>query len=588
MKRKLYFLVLCGILSTNSQAQFISGKKQSVASKAVTYCEGLKFNSVRPITKVILNDLVNESSPASTISHEMFLDKKANLKAGQTYELKLQGNTKGNFDDRFIVFADWNQDGVFSGEDEIMKVEQVINNSTGLDGKEAIYMLKVPTAALAGETRLRIKKKFGTTGGEDPCKGEIYGQAEDYILVVEPTAMCKPKLSCADGYRVNRVNFSGVEHVSECSDNGYGNYLEATKPVVRAGKYYPLEVTVGDSKEEQSVSVWIDYNNNGLFDASEFIYIGTTKNSTLRKNISIPQETKSGDYRMRIRTAAVGAEKATGDLACDETQLKGETEDYTIHINQFVPAVCDQGINSNNLENAVLLSLFRIAVDVVVQEDKDLKIQSVDFNHAGDGDEFTLKFYRSNARNGVGELIKTVPAKVSKKVLLGINHTFNYYTSTLVPAEPIVLTDDPTPGDTTYWMEIQTNAFAWETNNVSKFGQAAATMDIAKTDQWTVGEKVEYVYKIQGNCDMIWLSQNEIKNVKSTYYPNPVDNELNIQNAKNIETVRVFNMLGQELIRKIYTNQSDIKIDLSKLSKGNYIIRTESGAKTDAFKIIKK
>ena len=588
MKRKLSFLILFGILSTNSQAQFISGKKQSISAKAVSYCENVKYNSVRAITKVTLNDLSNESSATSTVSLEMFLDKKAHLKAGQTYDLKLKGNTKGNFEDRFFVFADWNQDGVFSGQDEIMAVTETITNSTGLDDIEAVYKLKVPTTALAGETRLRIKKKFGSTGGEDPCKGEFYGQSEDYTLVVEPTEMCKPKLSCADGYQINRVSFNSIENVSSCSDNGYGNYLETTKPIVRAGKYYPLEVTVGDSKEEQSVSVWIDYNNNGLFDASEFIYVGTTKNNTLRKNISIPQETKSGDYRMRIRTAGVSAENVTADLACDETQLKGETEDYTIHINQYVPPVCDQGITSNNLEDAVLLSLYRIAVDVVVQEDKDLKIQSVDFNHAGDGDEFTLKFYKSNTKNGVGELIKTVPARVSKKVLLGVNHTFNFYTSTLVPLESVVLTDDPTPGDTTYWMEVQTNAYAWETNNASKFGQAAATMEIAKTDQWTVGEKVEYVYKIQGNCDMVWLSQNEIKNVKSIYYPNPVANELNIQNAKNIETVRVFNMLGQELIRKIYINQSDIKIDLSKLSKGNYIVRTESGAKSDTFKIIKK
>jgi len=379
-----------------------------------------------------------------------------------------------------------------------------------------------------------------------------------------------------------------MENATTCSENGYGDYTKTNKAVVRAGKYYPMEVTVGNSQEDQSVSIWIDYNNNGLFDASEFIYLGTTRNGSIRKNITIPQDTKSGDYRIRIRTAAVGAEDATADLACDETQLKGETEDYTLHINQFVPVVCDQGITSNNLEDAVLLSLFRIAVDVIVQEDKDLKINSVDFNHADVADFFTLKFYKANAQNGVGELIKTVPATVSKKTLIGVNHTFNFYTSTLVPTEPVILTDDPTPGDTTYWMEIETDAYAWETNNVSKFGQAAATMEIGKTNQWTVGEKVEYVYKIDGDCDMLVLSSDEIKNAKSIYYPNPVTSELNIQNAKNIKTVRIFNMLGQEIVRKLYSNQSHITIDLNRLPVGNYIVRTESERNSDTFKIIKK
>src|SRR5690606_11401146 len=68
------------------------------------------------------------------------------------------------------------------------------------------------------------------------------------------------------------------------------------------------------------------------FEESEFTYIGTGSAEALTGNITIPTNAAEGEFRMRVRVAAVGDISATWDMACDEDQGYGETEDYTVNI----------------------------------------------------------------------------------------------------------------------------------------------------------------------------------------------------------------------------------------------------------------
>lgn len=163
------------------------------------YCGPLAFTStVEPITHVMFAGIDNATS-ASTDSapHELFLDVEGDVTAGSSYDITLKGNTAGNYTNRFAVFIDWNQDGMFEGENEIIQIEQTIENSTGEDDIAAMQTITVPEDAMEGETRMRIKKIFGETNYLDPCSGASYGQAEDYTLTVSAMS-------------VNDVAFNGV------------------------------------------------------------------------------------------------------------------------------------------------------------------------------------------------------------------------------------------------------------------------------------------------------------------------------------------------------------------------------------------
>ncbi|WP_019038020.1 GEVED domain-containing protein [Psychroflexus tropicus] len=151
------------------------------------YCGPLDFTiDVEPISNVEFSDMTNPTDPAVNASpaHEDFTGITVNVNAGESYEIVLEGNTAGNFTNRFAVFIDWNQDFLFDGPNEVYEITQTITNSNGADGQQAVQVLDVPADAPDGETRMRVKKIFGTTGYLDPCAGASFGQAEDYTVSV--------------------------------------------------------------------------------------------------------------------------------------------------------------------------------------------------------------------------------------------------------------------------------------------------------------------------------------------------------------------------------------------------------------------
>ncbi|WP_084466323.1 GEVED domain-containing protein [Kaistella palustris] len=213
------------------------------ANPFAPYCGPLVYsNGVEPITSVSFGGMTNTSAAAvgGTNAHELFLDKIATVRQDGTFEIRLQGNTDGGFTNKFIVFIDWNQDGDFldAGEtyfDTAATTLQIVG-STGVDGKEAVGNIVVPAGALLGNTRMRIKKNFGSTFYPNPCfsAGTLaagtntgFGQAEDYTVTVEEklgvSAASKAKMMLypnpvkdilhinSDGQAVTEVSFWSVD-----------------------------------------------------------------------------------------------------------------------------------------------------------------------------------------------------------------------------------------------------------------------------------------------------------------------------------------------------------------------------------------
>jgi hypothetical protein len=71
------------------------------------------------------------------------------------------------------------------------------------------------------------------------------------------------------------------------------------------------------------------------------------------------------------------------------------------------------------------------------------------------------------------------------------------------------------------------------------------------------------------------------------YYPNPVSSMLNISYSQDLISVKVCNVIGQEIdSRNIYAKAT--QIDLSAYSSGTYFIKVTTANATKTFKVIKK
>lgn len=148
----------------------------------VPYC-GVSFpQGVEPITRVQLS-AIDHASPVSSGSpaHEDFRSVDGGvLVAGSSHQIRVEGTTAGNFVTQVSVYVDWNQDGMFA-QGESYQIG-TLQNSTGTDGKQAIGMIAVPGAALPGETRMRVLKRYSDAA--TACNTTGYGQAEDYTVTV--------------------------------------------------------------------------------------------------------------------------------------------------------------------------------------------------------------------------------------------------------------------------------------------------------------------------------------------------------------------------------------------------------------------
>ncbi|MBN8640370.1 MAG: T9SS type A sorting domain-containing protein [Flavobacteriales bacterium] len=72
-----------------------------------------------------------------------------------------------------------------------------------------------------------------------------------------------------------------------------------------------------------------------------------------------------------------------------------------------------------------------------------------------------------------------------------------------------------------------------------------------------------------------------------TIAPNPVIDFLNLSSANDIMSIEIYNMLGQQvLIKEI--NKTEVKIDVSQLKQGTYLIKVLSDNQQKTLKIVKE
>lgn len=72
-----------------------------------------------------------------------------------------------------------------------------------------------------------------------------------------------------------------------------------------------------------------------------------------------------------------------------------------------------------------------------------------------------------------------------------------------------------------------------------------------------------------------------------SFYPNPVKNILHIQTVNNIESIKIYSMLGQQVLTK-KSMLNEVAINVNSLSVGNYIIKIQSNKQVGTYQFIKQ
>jgi hypothetical protein len=140
-------------------------------------------------------------------------------------------------------------------------------------------------------------------------------------------------VGCSATDNINSVTFNTLSNLNTGCTSTSGTAYTVYPPTgsntttLYTGATYSLSVT---STANSIISVWIDYNQNGIFEAAEWNQVATTTtaNTPVSINITIPSSALTGVTGMRIRSRFSGNANGAND-ACASFG-SGESEDYTI------------------------------------------------------------------------------------------------------------------------------------------------------------------------------------------------------------------------------------------------------------------
>lgn len=98
-----------------------------------------------------------------------------------------------------------------------------------------------------------------------------------------------------------------------------------------------------------------------------------------------------------------------------------------------------------------------------------------------------------------------------------------------------------------------------------------------------------------GNCGSlpievtvtITLGLNDLDLASLRYYPNPVDSELTVSYKEAIKLIEVYDMLGKQIKTQKF-DANDVRLDVSSLSAGTYMVKVHTNAGSQFIKIVKK
>lgn len=159
-------------------------------------------------------------------------------------------------------------------------------------------------------------------------------------VAISPFYNCYCAASNAGGTPITNVTISGTSLNNSSGAAPAPDYYiaypasgSATADLVQ-GVTYSLSATFGSSA---IASLWIDFNQDGVFDASEWTQIATSGVSA-NASFSVPPGALTGTTGMRVRSRGTGLPNGSTD-ACT-TLGSGETEDYMVTI---VPGVSCSG-----------------------------------------------------------------------------------------------------------------------------------------------------------------------------------------------------------------------------------------------------
>lgn len=394
-------------------------------------------------------------------------------------------------------------------------------------GGTANIIVNVPAGATLGVTRMRIR------GGDDAAilntqacgaSSSSYGQTEDYLVNILPTPACLPPTA---------LNATAI--TSSSANLGW--------------------------TEAGTATVWdVEWGTFGFTPTGT----PTITNATNTQPISSLSPNTTYSFYVRANCGAGGYSTWSGPFSFT-TSCVADNVPYTQNFESAtVPGLpsctTQQNVGTGNLWT--------------VQNNPGYGFTTKALRYAWNGSNAANVWFYTNGINLVGGTTYKIAYDYG-----GTGTTFpeklkvSYGNSANAAAMTTLLADHPNVNSST------------PVNNFVNFTPATSGVYYFGFNAYSIADQF-YLFVDNIVVDVA-LSNSDFDNSNFLAYPNPVRDILNISYTTEISSVRVINMIGQEVISK-NINTTSTQVDMSELSAGTYIVNVTVGDSVKTLKVIKQ
>ncbi|WP_417875745.1 GEVED domain-containing protein [Winogradskyella sediminis] len=286
----------------------------------------------------------------------------ASLASGSDFKFRVRGEW-GSGDSYFYIDNIYITQAISCPQPSDLSVSNLESTQADLswveNGSASSYNVEVVIAGdtpTGSATDTGVTNPFTKTGLTADTAYDFYVQADctggDLSAWVGPvsfyTGYCIPE-SSASGTYTDSFTVSGALMNTSTSETGYtgtgyADYYDTNTIESFEGGAFDFSAVIEGGTA--GFAVWVDWNNDLVFDAeTETVYNTTSySNGPFEATIAIPSGTALGDYR--LRTMVDYSDNNPNDDACAFGNTRGEVEDYKLTI---VTAPTDE-MDFNNVQ----------------------------------------------------------------------------------------------------------------------------------------------------------------------------------------------------------------------------------------------
>ena len=532
----------------------------------------------------------------------------------------------GNFDNSITWDATPNSDGYYitvgttSGGSDIANATAITTNIYSFSGN-------------FGTTYFYTIVPYNAIGSATGCTEQSFTtNANGCYCVSAPTSV--------DGTGITNVQLVTTNFANTVSTSPVYNNHTATVVDMSQGINNNVQISFNTGfGYDYNIVIWIDANDDYVLGASEIVYTGLVPNTpiiTHNASFVMPATMPLGQHRMRI--VATDALQTPSNPCYSGTY--GETADFTVNV---VAASCTPPSAQATIVPVCGTAQFTVDVNVTALGSGTPSISDgtttwpvsaigvVNIGPFASGSSVTLTLLHGTdvtcnlplgtltyscppANDDCTNAIALTPGAVfGDNDIVGTNAAATASAGETAPGCASYLGGDvwysaivPASGSLTF--ELNTNVGGITDGAGAVYsGTCGALVLVDCDDSSSATPNDQPLISVTGRTPgevlyfRVWeysndafgtfkvsaydasLSSGSFNNANFTAYPNPVKDVLNISYTSEISSVRVINMIGQEVLSK-NINATSSQVDMSQLSAGTYIVNVTVG---DAIKIIK-